>query len=432
MGNLTEFVPKDSETVQRIYAAYKARGDAEPKRGYLGASIVGHECDRYLWYVFRGAVRENMPGRVYRLLDTGHREEARLVADLRAIGCEVVDVDEATGKQFKMKAIGDHVAGHMDARVLGVPEAPKTWHVAEFKTASAKNFAKIAREGVQAAKPQHYAQMQVYMGACGLDRALYLVRNKDTDELYSERVRFDRATYEALMARARRVIEATQPLERVASRPDDFRCKFCPAHALCWGSDETAPAVPIPAQTCRTCCHATPDTTRPGATWRCERYRTEIDTAVGAECPTHLLLPGLVSFAEPVDSDGDSIEFRSNDNTRWTHGQQPGQWTTKQLMTTRGPRDALTRHDDPLLDALPAPLPDAYPWADSELLWDGPAHDLADHVEKLIGPLEVLNHPARTISDETVNGAEYRTSAGDYYVVRYAEEDHAAIWRGKS
>jgi hypothetical protein len=51
MGNLKQFQGKS--TVDLIVEYHKKRGDFEPVRGYLGASIVGHECERYLWYCFR-------------------------------------------------------------------------------------------------------------------------------------------------------------------------------------------------------------------------------------------------------------------------------------------------------------------------------------------------------------------------------------------
>lgn len=358
MGNLTEFMPQQSATVQAIYDAYKARGDAEPQRGYLGASIAGHGCDRVLWYTFRGVIREDKEGRIYRLLERGDLEESRLVADLRAIGCEVLDRDPATGEQFEVSDLGGHFSGHFDAAVLGVPEAPKAWHVGEFKTANAKHFAKIQKEGVRAAKPEHYAQMQLYMGQTGMDRALYLACNKDTDELYSERVKFDSAFYKRLMERVGRIIRASKPPERVASRSDDWRCKFCAGHALCWGSADK-PAVPIPAQTCKSCCHSTPITEGTGARWRCERYDAEVDPEVGAECPTHLLLPGMVSFAEAVDAEDDWIEFKSRDGTTWRHGQGEGCWSTSELMRGRGPLDGpkplpMARDPDPTPDSTPS------------------------------------------------------------------------------
>lgn len=337
MGDLEALLPKKSPTVEAIYAYHKAKGDAEPQRGYLGASIVGHECDYFLWATFRGAIREDMPGRIYRLLETGDVEEARFVAELRAIGCEVHDRDEK-GEQFAVSALGGHFSGHMDGVVTGLLEAPKTPHLLETKTANEKHFSKIEKEGVKKAKPQHYAQMQAYMGLMDLTRAFYLVKGKNDDDLYSERVEFDRAFFDHLMRRSKRIIESSQAPEKIAKRADDYRCKFCPGHALCWGGEV---AVPIKGgQSCRTCVHATAETGQPGATWSCAKFATRLEsTDVGAECPAHLLLPGFVSFADATDSDDDWIEFTSRDGTKWRHGLAPSQFTTKVLMAARGPLD---------------------------------------------------------------------------------------------
>ena len=43
----------------------------------VGASSIGHKCERYLWYQFRWFFREKFNGRMLRLFDRGHREEAR-------------------------------------------------------------------------------------------------------------------------------------------------------------------------------------------------------------------------------------------------------------------------------------------------------------------------------------------------------------------
>lgn len=439
MGDLTGFLPEESETVKAIFAWHKARGDAEPQRGYLGASIVGHECDRFLWLTFRGAVREEVEGRIYRLFETGDLAEERFVRELRAIGCEVIDRDPETGEQHEVSALGGHFSGHMDGAVLGVPEAPKTWHVLEAKTAKDKNWKKL-KAGVKVAEPKHYAQMQAYMGHTGMKRALYLCANKDTDELYGERVSYDSAFFRGLMERATRIVRAVDAPERVAERPDDFRCKFCPAYALCWGTNkdgsETEAAVPIPAKTCKTCCHVTPDTEVGG--WVCEKFRTKLeDTDVGAECPAHLLLPGLIPFAEPVDSDRDWVEFQSQDGTVWRHGQGEGCWTTEQLMRERGPLDqgdlpeALLAVD---LDDLP--LLARYPWSDSERLWDGPTADLASAIQEHMGiSAETLGEcftPKRTQDDHLVNAAEYEAHDVGYLVVDYKDAGQAAIWKGKA
>ena len=45
--------------------------------------------------------------------------------------------------------------------------------------------------------------MQIYMHLLGLKRALYLAKNKNTDELYSERIKYDKAEAERLLLKAR-------------------------------------------------------------------------------------------------------------------------------------------------------------------------------------------------------------------------------------
>ncbi len=209
-------------TVRVIYDVHRRRQDAELTRPYLGASEIGQACERHLWLSFRWAVREEFDGRTLRLFDTGHREEAQLIEELRAAGMEVSDRD-ADGKQHGF--VDGHFAGSIDGAVLGVPEAPKTWHLLECKTHSAKNFAKLEKDGVEVAFPRHYDQMQVYMGKLGFDRALYLAVCKDNDALLSERVAFNPARYAALRAKALRVGGAPSPAERLP--PESFESTWC-------------------------------------------------------------------------------------------------------------------------------------------------------------------------------------------------------------
>ena len=115
MGNLSEYIPTDSQTVEAIYAHHKAKGDAEGDRGYLGASIIGHQCGRNLWYGFRHCGQESFDGRMYRLFETGDLAEDRFLAELKAIGCEVYGTDPQTGRQFGFTALAGHFGGHMES-----------------------------------------------------------------------------------------------------------------------------------------------------------------------------------------------------------------------------------------------------------------------------------------------------------------------------
>ena len=135
--------PPPAATVAAIYAAYEAtRGDGF--RDHLGASLIGKPCERALWYDFRWITPATFPGRILRLFETGQLEEARLVRNLRATGATVLDVDPETGRQFRVEAVGGHFGGSLDAVAIGLIEAPKTWHVVEFKTHSARSFHELA------------------------------------------------------------------------------------------------------------------------------------------------------------------------------------------------------------------------------------------------------------------------------------------------
>ena len=180
--------PPPTPTLSAIYDAYEAaRGDGF--RDHLGASQIGKSCERALWYDFRWVTRSRFPGRILRLFETGELEEARLVRNLRATGATVLDVDPESGRQWRVDAHGGHFGGSLDAVAIGLKEAPKTWHVAEFKTHSAKSFRDLVAKGVALSKPQHWAQMQIYMHLTGITRALYVAVCKDTDDLHIERVR---------------------------------------------------------------------------------------------------------------------------------------------------------------------------------------------------------------------------------------------------
>ncbi len=341
MSDIAQHLPKTSQTVAAIYAAYKKAGDTGHMSQTIGAGIIGHECDRYLWYVFRQCCKPEFEGRMYRLFETGDLEEARFVKDLRTIGCTVHDVDPQRAsertQQYKITALGGHVKGYLDSVIYGLPEAPKTWHIGEFKTHNAKSFRKLIKEGVEKSKPLHFCQMQIGMHLTGMKRALYLARNKDTDELYSERVKYHEECAKALVERARRIITATAPPDRCANRRDHFKCKWCDANKICWGSTESGPALPVPVLSCRQCCHATPVIEGfhgKNAQWTCARFvHPHVGfPCSGKPCKHHLTLPGLLeTFTEPVDSGSDFITFENKDGSKWQHGAAEGCFSSKEL-----------------------------------------------------------------------------------------------------
>jgi hypothetical protein len=284
-------------TIAKIYEAYENDAD-NGNRPHLGASLIGHACERYLWLTFRWAGAKKFTGRMLRLFETGQLAEARFVANLRRIGVEVHDV-QPDGTQWRVMALGGHFAGSMDGACVGLPEAPKTWHVLEFKTHNEKSFTELVKKGVLAAKPQHYAQMQIYMGLTGMERAMYMAVNKNNDELYSERVEFDPVEFAKLMARAERVVNANEPPLRCSNDPSWFVCKMCDFADLCHGTE-------APAINCRTCAHSTP-VSNGNAQWDCSRVSGTCEPDIPLDiqrtgCSSHRYIPILLEkFATQKD-----------------------------------------------------------------------------------------------------------------------------------
>lgn len=440
--DLSRFIQTESETVKQIFDWHKKMGDAEDSRGYLGASSIGHECERYLWYSFRHCGKEAFDGRMYRLFETGNLEEARFVRELRAIGCTVHETDER-GEQWAVHDLGGHFSGHMDGVALGIPEAPQTWHVLEFKTHNGKSFAKLVKEGVKKSKPQHYAQMMTYMGKTGMTRALYLGKNKDTDELYGERIRYDAEEFAQYRSKAKRIITGCMPPERCAARPDDFRCKFCSMSDLCWGSWSSA--VTLPGKGCRTCCHSTPeiDEGETWARWSCAKHKRDLSTAdQDKACEYHLLIPGFVTFAEPVDSSPEWIEFKNaKDGAVWRHGNGDGTWSTEELIGTPGPltgNKAIQTAKEVMggtvvgFEVQELTLIERYSPSDSRLVWEGEPSKIEEGILQL-GLSDVFlsdgsqNEPTGRQIDEKVNAFEYQNK---YLLVIYVADNYAAIWEG--
>lgn len=294
MGALAWNKRPKSPIADLLHAAYARRAEAAKpgsdddwRRDHMGASMLGHECDRYLWLSFRWALAEQKDGRMLRLLERGKREEEWLLEDLRAIGIDLV------GTQLPVK--WRHVGGSADAVLVNIIGSDGDPHVGEFKTSNAKQFDRLVEKGVKAAKWEHYVQMQVYMHGLSLRWALYVAVCKDDDRLHVERVPYDQKEAVAAVERGERLailpsapprkLDTTSPPCVLTSKDGtQWPCKFWD---LCHGD-----AV-MPERNCRTCISAT---AQADGTWRCEHKAIAIDgMAQRAGCGQHVTEPSMVN-----------------------------------------------------------------------------------------------------------------------------------------
>lgn len=276
-------IPKP-ETLADLIDKYHEEQEEQP-RPYMGVSSIGHDCERWMWLQFRWAIKQTFPGRIKRLFRRGHHEEETIVADLRAIGLKV---EECLEDQINLD-FGIHVAGHPDGIVSGLPEAPKTVHLAEYKTHNDQSFKDLVSKGVMDSKLVHYVQMQCYMYKRKLTRGLYYAVNKNTDEIYTERIELRKELAIYYIERGQRIALEERLPAPLSMKPDWYQCKFCQAYDFCHKTKKIAEV------NCRTCAHATPQL---NSTWYCSRWKDTIPTANQYEgCPSHVLHPDLVPWA---------------------------------------------------------------------------------------------------------------------------------------
>ena len=249
----------EQQIINRIYAAIqKERADSDLYLGRLGSSFIGEECVRQIWLSWRGFAREQFDGRMLRLFETGHLQEARIVEDLRRAGFAVWDKRE-NGRQFEFSDLTGHFITKVDGIIKNVPENEKP-HVLEIKTHNKNSFSSLLKKGVQEAKPLHYAQVQISMLLGGFTRALYVALCKDDEQFYVERIRADEVTQEKLKAKITKLTEARLRPAGISDDGSSFGCKFCSMKAVCVKEEE-------PLRHCRTCAMCTPGAE---GKWVCE------------------------------------------------------------------------------------------------------------------------------------------------------------------
>lgn len=303
-------------TVLAIYAAYEAANEHYDSLG-ISVGELGNECDRALWYGLRWASQpEQIEGRKLSIFRTGDRWEDALVADLQRIGVDVF------GQQDRIRLVAGHVRGKIDGRAVGIPEAPKTEHLMEFKSSNEKNFKDLKKKGVKASKPLHFVQLQLGMHMFGLSRAGYLVVNKNDDERYFERVEYDAEFCLRILARAERIIRSDDPPSKLHEDPESkaaFACRWCKHKAVC---HEGA----MPRVTCRSCLHSTAEMGGDGH-WSCARWSKPLGLDEQRQgCPVHLFLPGLIAGEQvDVDEEAETITYRLASGELWVDGAARGE-----------------------------------------------------------------------------------------------------------
>lgn len=228
-------------------------------REYLGISSIGAKCARSLWYSFRMCSKNRISARLHRLFQRGHREEAIIQADLRKIG-----IHHHSDQKEVVAGFG-HIKGHIDDILEGVPDAPKTPHLGEYKTHNDKSFKDMKQKGLRLSKPVHYAQMVCYMRLLDLKRGLYIAVNKNDDSRYYERINEDEEKADHYLERGIEIITSLSPMDKIGNSTW-YECKWCDFYHICHTGSS-------PLMNCRTCRYSSLEDE---GKWSCKGYKIEL------------------------------------------------------------------------------------------------------------------------------------------------------------
>jgi hypothetical protein len=312
-------IPAPSDpTLEAVDRAIEA-GQETRLSNRLGASQIGNPCERALWYGFRWTTAPRFDAATLKRFQDGHDGEAQMAARLRAISCiEIHTHDPETGNQFELTAIEGHFVCYIDGVVLGLLQAPKTWHVWEHKVSEkyAAFVRLVGNYGGKAALREwnevYYAQAVIGMHLTELTRHYLTVSSPGGRNTMSCRTEANPEEALRLLAKARRVIEAPNAPTRISNDPAFFRCRFCDHAEACHGDKR-------PLVSCRSCLHSSPTE---GGNWHCARFGKTLTIDEQKEgCPAHLYIPSMIN-GEQIDAaeDGAWVLYRLRDGSEWCDG----------------------------------------------------------------------------------------------------------------
>lgn len=212
---LTRLIEKNANVLEEVV------------RDYIGASSIGADCWRQIWYDFKGYKSKPFSPKQLRTFEIGKRLESLAVDLLVGAG---LDIEVPSIKNnFLEFSDSEHCyfKGHCDAIILSHNA------ILEIKAVKDASFKIFVKEGFKSWNKKYFDQVQAYMGMSGLKKAYVFMINKDTSELHDELVLFDPDYYDQLRTKARMIFESDSPPPKINSSPLWYECKQCKFNEVC-------------------------------------------------------------------------------------------------------------------------------------------------------------------------------------------------------
>ena len=212
-------------------------------RDYLGASLIGNDCARQIWYTYNGFKGEDFSAETLMNFEDGHRTEDLTAERLRMVDGIKLITHKENGEQLGFSSLGGKFQGHYDGVITGILQAPKAPHIWEAKCSAEKKFKEFqnakAKFGEKNAlenwNQNYYAQAQLYMYYGGIDRHYLTVAKAGGRGYDSARTNYDEAVAAKYIDRADKIINAGEPPPKINQKKDFFICRWCAFKDMCHG-----------------------------------------------------------------------------------------------------------------------------------------------------------------------------------------------------
>lgn len=263
-------------TLEAMKVEVEKEAAQEQSRTYLGMSSIAHPCSRQLWYSFRWFDDPHFKADTLFKFADGHYSEDLTAARLRKVEGIKLTTHLPDGHQIGHVDIEGHFRGHMDGKIEGLKQAPKTPHVWEHKCVNETKFKKLKKlvetlgekNALEEWDEIYYGQAILYMAYSGLSRHYLTVTTSGSREITSCRTDANGSKARELIRKAEHIITSPKPPEKMSQEPSHWLCKMCSFVDACHYGKE-------PKQSCRSCQHSYP---AKDAAWFCKRWDSNIPT----------------------------------------------------------------------------------------------------------------------------------------------------------
>lgn len=303
-------------TLRAADEALEKWSNAQPPRGYLGMSGIG-DCRRKNYLRWTLAFPEKFEAKTLKNFADGHRTEDLCIERLRmAEGMTIVDRED--GRQIEVSDCSGHFLGHLDGEILGLRQAPTTWHVLEIKCVNERSFKKFQKYkfdlGEKFALKEwnhtYYVQHQLYMHYRNRKRGYLVVMTAGGRDWDAVRTEYNKADAELYISKAKEMVDNIRILPAAeGSNVKAPPCLFCSFQKYCF---EGA----APERNCRTCIYAEPIE---DGNWFCGRHDKYLSYREQLEgCKDQRYRPEYIKSGSISDIGDDFIVYDLNDGTQWT------------------------------------------------------------------------------------------------------------------